>query len=339
MLWRRGQAIALAAKGECTGAGAVCVALLAAAVTAIKSFDLFWADFDRSGAAVVVYTTSRFLLACLLLLACTTLGERLIAIGAGDYRKRVCGSAELLILSFFLGSTLYAFAGILLGLAGMLTLPMALLLIAPPLVFAPALVSETAIRFMACMRLAGQQDVTRFSAGWILAWIALCSAILLLLGKGLYPATLDGDVWAHYLHYYRDVLRTGHIVSQDLWYDFLQSKGAGLFFLSAVLGDVLSVQLVSWCYTLVAGLIVFDLIKRATSDAAWAITGTTAFFACLAAVTTGGDITASFFKNHESVAALMVFLAWVAVRLFEARGGGRGCIGLLLLWSAPTSVF
>jgi|GEM_PF-3287258 len=302
-------------------AGAACVVLLVAAVATIKSFDLFWADFDRSGAAVVGYTASRFLLACLLLLSCTTLGERLIARGAGSYHKRIRGSAELLILSFFLGSTLFAIAGTLLGLVGMLTLPMVLLLVAPPLVFAPALAGETATRFMGCIRAAGQQDAIRFSALWMLAWIALCSAILLLLGKGLYPATLDGDVWVHYLHYYRDVLRTGHIVSQDLWYDFLQSKGAGLFFLSVVLGDALSVQLVSWGYTLVAGLIVFDLIKRATSDATWAITGVTAFFACLAAVTTGGDITASFFKNHESVATLIVFLAWVAVRLFEARGG------------------
>lgn len=301
-------------------AGAVCVALLVTAVTTIKNFDLFWADFDRSGIVVVGYTGSRFLLACLLLLACTTLGERLIAIGASNYRKQICGSAELLILSFFLGSTLYAFAGTLLGLAGMLTLPMALFLIAPPLLFAPALIGETATSFMGCIRSAGQQDTTRFAAYWILGWIALCSAILLLLGKGLYPATLDGDVWVHYLHYYRDVLRTGHIVSQDLWYDFLQSKGAGLFFLSTVLGDALSVQLVSWCYTLVAGLIVFDLIKRATSDAAWAITGVTAFFACLAAVTTGGDITSSFFKNHESAAALVAFLAWVAIRLLEAHG-------------------
>jgi hypothetical protein len=62
----------------------------------------------------------------------------------------------------------------------------------------------------------------------LLAWCALVAGGLLLVSRGLYPGAANGDTWEHYLHYYREVLRSGSLGPNELWYHFYFSKGAGL---------------------------------------------------------------------------------------------------------------
>jgi hypothetical protein len=152
-------------------------------------------------------------------------------------------------------------------------------------------------------------------SGWaraLLVWLALAAGGFLFFSKGLYPGPVDNDVWEHYLPYYREVLRSGSVGPNEIWIQFCISKAGGLFYLSGLLSDSLSVQLVSWCFILMAGIILFQFLKEYLADFSWALLGAIVFFAACSYRDSG-----NFFKHHTVLAGYVVFLVWASIQIIR----------------------
>lgn len=121
------------------------------------------------------------------------------------------------------------------------------------------------------------------------------------------------------MHYYREVLRSGHLGPNDVWYHFHLSKGAGLFFLAGILGDPLSAQLVSSGCMMMAGLVVFHAARTILGRTAWGLVGAALFFGFVAADESRG----AFFKHHAVFASFVTFLALAAFEFLRHDGVRR----------------
>jgi hypothetical protein len=132
-------------------------------------------------------------------------------------------------------------------------------------------------------------------------------ATVLLANRGLVVGETDNDVWEHYLHYYDAVVRNHSVRPNDLWVHFYVSKGAGAFFLAALVGDVFSVQLVSWLCVLLMALIAHVTVRAAADSR---LAGVIAAALVVASWNAIGGESGSMLKHHTVVAALMISLFW-----------------------------
>lgn len=295
--------------------GAVNLALFLGSVAFLRSADIAWADFGRAGPFVVIYSACRVVLALNLLLISCTVGAWLLRRLAPDLPAAAGGVGPAFVLSFFCGATLYALAVTALGAVGLIGLPAALAVTVPVAACAPRVGLEMAGHVRARVRSA--MGALRGLQAWVfglLLWCTAVSALLLLATRGLYPGQTADDVWRHYLHYYREVLATGSLAPNELWYHFHLSKGAGLFFLLGSLSDTLAPQLVTWSFLAVSGLIVYLILRRLTGDPGWALLGTTILF-----TTYRGD----FFKHHDVLTGYLALFLWASIELPECPGQQR----------------
>ena len=267
-----------------------------------------WDDFNRSGAITIAYSASRLVLLLFLFVICCTLGSVTSRWLPGRDAGAEIGSADCIILHFFGGAALYALLFVGLGVFGLLSLHTTLILTTPMLVLARTPMAKIWHALRAYVR-----DMTggKGPPSWVrlhLLWCTFASAVFLLLTRGLYPGPTSNDVWEHYLPYYREVLRSGSIGPNDLWYHFHGSKGAGLFHLLGSMGDELAAQLVSMCFILLTGLILYRMLVRLVADPDWALLGVILFFCVYR-----GD----FFKHHDVLTGLLAFVVWASIEVRE----------------------
>ncbi len=306
-------------------AAVLAVTVLIAVVALLQTTDMSWGGFSRAGPFTVAYSVSRFVLSIFLLVACFTLGALTVrAILGGGVEDGIDESAYF-ILCFFGGASLYGLLFVAIGLLGLLSLPATLLLTVPILCLSPWVGRRVwHSRCRQVRSLLNPGDL----GGWVrvhLAWCAFASGVFLLLTRGLYPGQTSNDVWEHYLPYYREVLQSGSVGPNDLWYHFHGSKGAGLFFLLGSLSDELSVQLVSWCFILLTGLIVYRVLVRLFEDSSWGLFGVAVFFSVYR-----GD----FFKHHDVLMGLLCFLVWASIEIRTHSGRQRQAIALMMALTA-----
>jgi hypothetical protein len=268
----------------------------------LKNIDVSWQDYEQRGFLIVLYRIGRFVLSVYMMMTCFGSGGLLLKYFYHDCRLEKIGAANYVILGFFLGASVYGIVLTVVGFVGMLNLPIALLLTVPVLWAAYPLICKTA-----GILSRQSESSSKFHIFRDVNLLCLIGVMgVLFFSKGLYPGTLQGDVWEHYLPYYREVIHNASIWPNEIWYHFYLSKGAGLFFLGALLSDLLAVQLVSSCFIAMAGVIVFYLLKQALGDSLWAILGVTIFFAIY-----DGD----FFKHHTVLTGYIAFLIWAAVQM------------------------
>ena len=134
-------------------------------------------------------------------------------------------------------------------------------------------------------------------------------AAVLLANRALLIGETDNDVWEHYLHYYDLALRSHRVWPNDLWVHFYVSKAAGLFFLAGLLGDVFSVQLVSWLAVLLMALIAHVFVRSATRAVLPGVIAAALVLASWNAI--GGDA-GSTLKHHTVSAMLLIAVFWCA---------------------------
>ncbi len=266
----------------------------------LKQADLPWADFDRKGLFIIIHLFSRILFSVYFGAACFGAGKIIVEKLSGN--GTTGSAAENFILYFFTGATSLALAGVAAGFLGVLNTVFALSLMTPLIFYSAPFVQEPVLLLYRTARRSWDEDRSRFSVNFIFLWILAGSAAVVVLYKGLYPGTSNNDIWEHYLPYYREVLRTGHLGPHALWNHFYVSKAAGLFYLAGVLGDVFSVQLVSLCFAFVLCILLYRSIKSLTGNTHLALTAVIVFL-CLY----DGD----FFKHHTVLGGYIIFLVWV----------------------------
>ncbi len=291
------------------------IVVLLGASNVVSAFDIGWAGFEKTGNALIFYHMARSAIALSVAAAMLGLGYWLLTYGfkpdLGVARLR-----QVLLRSFFLGGAVYAFAGTALALGSSLTRAASLLLLILGIALLPRLIGDL-------LKAKTENDRVEHTASWpwiagsLSLWLAGGVGLLLFASKGLYPGVADGDVWVHYLHYLRIVVETGSSLPNEVWYHFFLSKGAGLFFLTAVISDPLAPQLVSSLFIGAAAVIVYDLLRMADTEQHWAALGVVLFMGAYVSTSSGEGAWGYFFKHHEVMAGLIAFIFWEMASTFR----------------------
>lgn len=293
----------------------LCIVVPGAAAAFLQQMDMSWEHMHVTGFRLIGYSVSRFVLAVSLIVLCVTSGAHVLRRCVPSLQSTSIAPGPWFVLSFFTGASVYGLFVSGMALLGFLHLLTVAAVTVPVMFLAPGEFAKPIRTFFRKVHanfigLQGGQWWVRF----FLAWCLLCIATMLLLTRGLYPGTTSNDVWSHYLPYYREVLQSGSTLPNELWYHFYISKDAGLVHMLGVLSDPLAAQLVSWSFVVVSGVIVFQLVHRFAGDVSWALAGTITFYSVYRG---------SFFKSHDTLAALISFTIWALFYVQMLSGSSR----------------
>jgi hypothetical protein len=297
-------------RGVAIVAGVSVAVVFLAIVTFLRGFKADTAGLDQYGWSLRVYHLFRLALGVYTTILCYAAGYRTLQLfrrdGPGDFED---GRAAF-IACFFLGASVYGIVFSVLGLLGLITFGVGLAATIPIL-----LLSYRPLRALWPERLAdltrpvtNDSDATPLFAS-IAAAAAVGAALVFLVTRVVFIAVPDGNIWEHYLHYYRAVLASGSTGPNEVWHHFYNSKGGGLLFLVNVVSDVFSVQVVGGCF-----VIVLDLLFRSCRSASWALFGVALFFLYLCADVSDG----AMFKVHSVLVGYAAFALWGGLRLQES---------------------
>lgn len=135
----------------------------------------------------------------------------------------------------------------------------------------------------------------------------------LLLWKGLVSPSLENDVVSHYIPYYDSVIREHGIAAiSEFYWHFYEFKGSSFHFLSAVLADVQTIQLLVFCLVCIASVALFKTAQR--------IGGSTSLGFLAVAIFLGSTqlLRTDFQKVHLSIGVFIFLSYYFGQMLFEA---------------------
>ena len=309
------------------------VGLVIAYIAVIIGFhqvDLYHKHFFDHGALVFFYQLQRifFLFA---------LAWLVYVVGA-IVTRAVCGSGffwslaayERYPLGFFVGSGIWHVVLFCAGLAG--------LYIWPVVAIMTVAVAAISIPHMSrCLREARSSFCrVRFPnnvGDGVLAvlWIGLLfvSATFVAV-RGLYP--LGGhDYYLHYFSYLTEVVRSGSLRPNAVWYHFYDSKGLSLTFLGMLLTDPEAPSLVTTVFAGFGACVVYAILRHATASRVLAMCGAVLYVLFFAV---GND---ELEKQHVTTAVLSLAMLWASIRLLDVDANRRAWT-MVLASSAVTMV-
>lgn len=273
----------------------------------IRTFGATSDGLGVEGPRLVGYHAARLGFAVYLAIACYSLGYWTLL---GLHWQAGLQGRQAFIVCFFLGASTYGIAFGIFGLLQILTLPVALLSTIPTLFFMrrplKALTGQVGVFKFSCFISKAKSNSSFTLITFGLVCLACVSVLLFVATRVVFIPNPDTNVWEHYLHYYRIVIEHGSTLPNEVWHHFFNSKGGGLVFLAILLSDVFSVQLVSACMVVAAGVIVFDILSEYCNDGRWPIFGLIVYFAFFF-----GDVSdGGMFRVHALILGYAAFLFW-----------------------------
>lgn len=249
---------------------------------------------------------------------------------AGDFVLRSRGSMTLAsaLLGFFTGVGIWHIVLLFAGFAGFYTRP----------IMTAASIAVFAFSLPKLNKLLNQFSESRapvYWPGWLLLMVPL---LAFLITKGLYPAG-GHDYYNHYFQFYKQVIATGSIMPNDVWYQFYYSKGAGLFFLSMLLTDPLAPQLATTAMICASAAMVYAILNQSASWRLLPWIGVALYLTFLI-YTPGPDASlhqggwGDLEKPHEPAAVLMFAIIWISINLAKTQEWRRYGIALIFSVSA-----
>ena len=222
--------------------------VLAAASIVYLHFGQFWqSQFFEDGAELRLYQVCRIFFAVLCLLWPWALGHRMLSSNA---KFKALAPSSVAIHSFFIGAATLNLFGSLLAHAGILFWP--ILFVASVLLTAliPFALDRAVQDFMVWLR--SRRPRTEYAA---ILLILVSQIFYLLVAKGLAPDFPEGDTLGHYLPYLQSVSDSGSLGwPTEFYFNFFFLKGAGFILFPTSLTDIQSVQLVSFAFFVICGL-------------------------------------------------------------------------------------
>ena len=213
----------------------------------------------------------------------------------------LAGAALLRMIIFFNGilGSFHAYSMILLGLVGIAFACPRALQIARDL--AHDMVSGWS-------RASG--DIDRFAKVGLVT--ALLISIFTVLMRKMIAPDGGGDFITHYLPYYLEVMKSGNLMPNDVWYHFYISKGVGDVFFIMGLTDAIGPGIVSGAMFIIILALIYAFTKRLTDDRVVAVFAST--MTATALIWTPGenvfDTWADFSKQHILTAAMYFGFLW-----------------------------
>jgi hypothetical protein len=290
------------------------ILLFVLVVAFLRDFRPEAAGFEAKGIHLSLYHVFRLALGLFITVLCYSAGYRALEVCRLD-PDTLNSKRRTFILCFYLGASLYGIAFTALGLAGLISLASGLALTIPVL-----LISFRPLRALLADQFTTAQCRSFFAIGGmptfgrVLLLIAIGAGLVFLVTRIVFIPNSDGNIWEHYLHYYRAVLASGSTQPNEVWHHFYNSKAGGLVFLTNVLSDFFGVQLASACFVGLTGLIILDLLLTYCRSVVWGAFGMTLFFAFMY-----GDLSSGgMFRVHAVILGYASFALWGSVWLHRA---------------------
>lgn len=271
-------------------------------------FDMYHRYFFTKGYAVFAYNLARVWFVVCFMWLLYVVGDFVQEM----WREKTSSpsfSLDAILLSFFTG---VAICTIVLFILGLLSLYSHLFMVT----------LSTIIFMLSIPKLTSSLDYFRRQTPyWPGLALFLSALAAFIVTKGLYPGG-GHDYFNHYSHFYREVLNTGSILPNQVWYQFFYSKGMGLYFFSMYLTDPLAPQLAASALMIGGAGVIYSILHRTSKNALFPWVGATLYLA-LFIYTPGpldnmhqggwGDLE----KPHEPAAILMLTLIWCLIGLFK----------------------
>jgi hypothetical protein len=120
----------------------------------------------------------------------------------------------------------------------------------------------------------------------------------------------------HYFSYLTEVVRSGSLQPNAVWYHFYISKGLSLFFLGMILTDPIAPSLVTTVFAGFGTCIVYAILRHATGNRLLPLCGAFLYVLFFAV---GND---ELEKQHVTTAVLSLAMLWTSIRLLD-QGANR----------------
>ncbi len=234
-------------------------------VACARSFDLLESDFFTAGPRLLIFNVSRVLFIVYLCFALYEVGHRILLLICPNKPFEAfadIGSLGKCVILIMTGSAVVTIALFLVGISGGLNITVVLLL-AVPIIFSSAkwvscffhYVVEVTHRYAI-----GRDGLNLFMAMGVISMTAT-GVVATVISKTIWVGGAGGDVYTHYLPYYRAVINAGSLAPNDVWYHYYLSKGPALNFLAMLLSDELGTQLITTLFHFVSFVLVYLLGK------------------------------------------------------------------------------
>jgi hypothetical protein len=282
--------------------------------------DFYHHHFFTKGLLIFNYNVARFFFMFYLMWLFYAAGDLFFALFFGNsYRNKM--TLDYALLAFVSGVGLWHVLLLFIGFAGLYSRPL--------------MDAITLLLFVFSLRKLNQWihlckiSSATYWPGWAIVLVPL---FFFLITKGLYPAG-GHDYYNHYFPYYREVIRTGTILPNEVWYHFYYSKGDGLFFMSMLITDPLAPQLATAALIIAGAAMIFNILKASSSNhfrlLPWI--GAGLYIAFL--IYTPGPLRqigwADLEKAHEPASVLILAMIWITynfAQTFEVRKWGTALL-------------
>jgi hypothetical protein len=285
----------------------------------LKSLDVWNNSFDDAGGQYLIYNLLKIVFLLFFGWIMYYAGYAAIRLARRNKSAYELGPVDIFLASSFLGAAVYTMGMFMLGLLRLYYVATALTITAPVVFLSWSRLKEIAGGIPAsfsAFRSSYFRQETKLNMllAVVLILIATWQLLYLLASKGLMPDLLTNDTIGHYIPYYQEVLRTHGIWMNKYFLHFYYTKSAGLFFLSGLLADVQSMQLVSFYFFLLAGLTVYAFTKRAThDDLLWMLLAVVLYFSYSIFLEDGALSAVEFSKPHMLIGSFIAFIVYSTV--------------------------
>ena len=286
----------------------------AALLVWFKYVDVYHTHFSATGPLILVHNLFRVLFVFYLFWIVQAVGAWCLRL-LGGCELRALATADYLALTFFAGTGPWHVALLAVGYANLLNVPVMVALTFPVVALSFGQVRSVATDLRSSIAERSRRTSAPVKACCVLLVIAWCG---ILLTKGLYPGG-SLDYFAYYFPAYESVIDRGSIRPAEMWWHYLNSKGAGLFYLAMLITDPLAPALVIFCFISAAGLATLLLVRRVAPRTAWPIVAVLLFFGIYEYTPTWGE----FGKLHEFNTSFVVTILWMTVVALDAAGAAR----------------
>ncbi len=291
-----------------------------AVVETAKSFDLLNGDFETSGIRLLAFNGARLLFVVYLGFALFQIGLWILSIGRKWCQNEIkIATSEYIILCTTFGGALATIILFILGLVHLYYTWLVLLIALPVVWNSGKWVLPAAETLCSGINLFFRRK-SFFQAFPLCLLVAalLVGIVLTIIGKAIWPGDAGGDVYSHYLPYYREVIAKHSLEPNAVWYHYYVSKAAGLFFFAMLLIDELGGQLVTLLFHFISAFIIYDLVVRATKVCMAGLFAVLLFIYVYIPVYTWGI----FLKHHELMGSGILFVIWFTLFLGRQKSLG-----------------
>ncbi len=276
-----------------------------------KTVDVWNNHFAETGYTYIFYNLSRVIFLFYLAWIFYYTGRLFLSFLT---RKLPLGSLDTFLLSSSMGASVYISIMFFLGISKLLYTFNALAITAPIVFISYRNFKGICINANNNFRpffheLIKKQSRINIIFTLLLSVAILYQAVCLFVTKGLLPGldAVNNDSIGYYMPYFNECIKHHSIWLNKYFLGHFNCKGAGLHFLSVLLTDIQSLQLVSFYVFFLISLVLFSIIKElCNKELLWPLLSVVLYFSSSMSI-------AEFQKLHITAGAFIIFVVYMGM--------------------------